>query len=129
MQEPKKLLVIIVLVILGLTFLYGGKLLMDTRKVKDQEHLRANVYTLTGAGRKLVKTFKLSERQKEVYNYDGPLGITVVEVDGLRARVKSSPCPDHVCVQFGWLSLPNDFSACLPNAMLLLIEDGKTIAN
>lgn len=129
MKEPKKILVILLLVFLGLAFLYGGKLLMASRKVKDQEHLKANVYTLTGSGRKLVKAYNLSKEKKELYNYEGPLGITVVEIDGLRARVKSSPCPDQVCVQFGWLSLPNDFSACLPNAMLLVIEDGKTIAN
>ncbi len=129
MKDPKKVLVILLLVFLGLAFIYGGKLLMAKRKVKEQEYLKANVYTLTGAGRKLVKEFNLSTEKKELYNYEGPLGITIVEVDGLRVRVKSSPCPDQVCVQFGWLSLPNDFSACLPNAMLLVIEDGKTIAN
>ena len=126
-KKNTNVIMAIVLIIVGLSLLIGGKVLLDSRKT--EERLYACVYSLTMVGRKLVKTLPLQEGNKQRYNFEGPLGVTVVEVDGLRVRVLSSPCPDQVCVQFGWLSQVNDFSACLPNAMMVLIEDGKTTGN
>lgn len=129
MKKTSNNLLVILLLLLGVALIFGGKFLMDQRKISDDTKVYAVVYELTGAGRKPVKTFALSAKAKGIYEFSGILGTTVVEVDGDRVRVKSSPCLDQVCVQFGWLSLPGDFSACLPNAMMVVVEDGITFGN
>jgi hypothetical protein len=53
---------------------------------------------------------------------EGPLGVTIVEVNRLRVRVLDSPCKDRVCVHFGWLDSSRDFAACLPNRVLVTVE-------
>ena len=35
-----------------------------------------------------------------------------------------SPCPDHLCEGFGWLSRAGDWAACLPAEASVTIEDG-----
>ena len=40
--------------------------------------------------------------------------------NGAAAFVHSN-CPDQVCVNTGWLRIPGDFAACLPNQVLLSI--------
>ncbi len=54
----------------------------------------------------------------------GPLGDTIIEIGGGRARIASSPCPDETCVAAGALSRPGQWSACLPNRVMLRIEGG-----
>ena len=35
-----------------------------------------------------------------------------------------SPCPDHLCEEFGWLSRAGDWAACLPAQASVTIEEG-----
>jgi len=58
---------------------------------------------------------------REVYAA-GPLGATVVEVDGRRVRVKTSPCPNKCCVRRGWLAAPGEAAICLPNRVAVRLE-------
>lgn len=57
----------------------------------------------------------------------GPLGNTIIRISENQAWVESSPCPDQVCVTSarlpftGMLSVFN-FTACLPNMVILRIE-------
>jgi len=37
------------------------------------------------------------------------------------ARFMRSDCPDQICVQAGWLSLPGQMAVCVPNRTALLI--------
>lgn len=60
--------------------------------------------------------------KRRLITVTGPLGKTTIEIEGARARVIDSPCRDKVCVHFGWLSKKDDFSACLPNKVLVTIE-------
>jgi len=45
----------------------------------------------------------------------GPLGITQVEVNNHRARVRSDPSPRQLCVRQGWISHEGEAAICLPN--------------
>lgn len=56
----------------------------------------------------------------------GPLGVSVLEIGGGRARFLDSPCPGKYCIHSGWLSRSGDYAACLPNGIGLLIERGET---
>jgi len=54
----------------------------------------------------------------------GPLGDTVVEIGGNTARITSSPCANQTCVGAGPVSAPGQWSACLPNRVMLYIGEG-----
>ncbi|MCL2128627.1 MAG: NusG domain II-containing protein [Treponema sp.] len=55
----------------------------------------------------------------------GPLGDTVIEISGGRARITSSPCLNQTCVAAGAITLPGQWTACLPNRVMLYISEGR----
>ena len=56
-----------------------------------------------------------------VVDFDGPIGITVIEVKDRAARVVSSPCREQICVSSGALHSSGDWTACLPNRIFLQV--------
>lgn len=62
---------------------------------------------------------------EETVKVHGPLGDTVVEIHDGQARVIESPCKNQVCVAAGHIHTPNQWVACLPNAVFVRIE-GKS---
>jgi len=58
----------------------------------------------------------------------GPLGESVIEVHGGRARFTHSPCRAKVCVLSGWLHDPGAIAACVPNEVAVaVVADGQVI--
>ncbi len=51
--------------------------------------------------------------------FEGPIGITRVEIADGKAKVVSSPCREQICVNSGPLKDGGDWNACLPNRILL----------
>jgi hypothetical protein len=49
----------------------------------------------------------------------GPLGTTLIEVGGGRARIAASPCRDQRCVLAGWIERSGAAVVCLPNRVSL----------
>ena len=45
-----------------------------------------------------------------------------IEVQNGRICVRSSTCPDKVCVNCGWLDEKGDTAVCLPNSVVVRIE-------
>ena len=45
----------------------------------------------------------------------GPLGISVISIQGRRARIVSDPSPRQYCVRQGWLQQAGEIAICLPN--------------
>ena len=45
-----------------------------------------------------------------------------IEAERGRIRVEKSDCPDQVCVETGWISLPGQVSACVPAGVVIRIE-------
>jgi len=54
----------------------------------------------------------------------GAAGNTKVEIAGGKARILDSPCPNKTCVAAAPLSRQGDWSACLPNKVILRVEGG-----
>jgi hypothetical protein len=52
----------------------------------------------------------------------GPLGATIIEIAEGAVSVRSSPCPEKICVKSGRVSQPGQWIACLPNQVLITIE-------
>ena len=44
-----------------------------------------------------------------------------IEVKNGSARFIESPCPDHICEGFGWLSAEDQTATCLPARAVLTI--------
>jgi hypothetical protein len=55
----------------------------------------------------------------------GPLGDTVVEIRGGKARILSSPCANQTCIAGGHIRSHGQWVACLPNGVFLSIEGGE----
>lgn len=59
--------------------------------------------------------------------YDVDTGIYTIHLeveDGAIAFV-DSPCPDHLCEGYGWLSRQDDWAACLPaKANVVVMSEG-----
>jgi hypothetical protein len=56
----------------------------------------------------------------------GPLGDTLVEIQGGQARIVSSPCANQSCVASGAVHIPGQWAACLPNRIMLYIGEGSS---
>jgi hypothetical protein len=52
----------------------------------------------------------------------GPLGDTVVELRGKRARILSSPCAGQTCVAAGAIHSHGQWIACLPNQVMVSVQ-------
>lgn len=50
----------------------------------------------------------------------------VLEIQEGRIRFRSSGCPDHLCVQAGFLSEKGQYAVCLPLRLLLIIPDSSS---
>lgn len=49
----------------------------------------------------------------------GPLGDSLIRIQGRQAWFESSPCQNQLCVQMGHLHAPGQWAACLPNRIFL----------
>jgi len=61
----------------------------------------------------------------ETMSVSGPLGDTVIEISGSAARIVSSPCQNQTCVAAGALHAPGQWSACLPNRVIVYVGEGE----
>lgn len=123
MRKVSARLGVVAVVLVGIGLLIGGNYALSGREAASGGGLYAAVYQIGPDGNTLLERIPLSEDGgHRIISVKGPLGVTHVEVDGARVHVHDSPCPDQVCVAFGWLSAADDFSACLPNGVLVVVE-------
>lgn len=61
--------------------------------------------------------------QSDIIFINGGDGCRVeIEVQNGRICVRSSTCPDKVCVNCGWLCEKGDTAVCLPNSVVVRVE-------
>jgi len=48
-----------------------------------------------------------------------------LEIDGYKARVKSSDCPKKLCIGEGWISYPGQVIICIPFRLTALLYSEK----
>lgn len=63
-----------------------------------------------------------SIEEEQILNIPGRIGDSLVEIKEGKVRFLDSPCQDKLCEQMGWLESVNDWSACLPNGIMLIVE-------
>ncbi len=60
------------------------------------------------------------------FELEGRIGASVLEYDEEKGiRFIASPCPDKLCVKHGWVNDEMDLAACLPNGLVVTVEDRK----
>jgi len=113
MRIPVKISdIIIILTAAGITFFSFYNVYM-----KPQWQVR---FLIRGQGREWV--FPIDS--EETVLIPGPLGETRVRLGNKSAHVEASPCKNQTCVAAGIIMRRGSWAACLPNNVLILIEDG-----
>ncbi len=57
--------------------------------------------------------------QRKEFKVKGPIGTSVVRIEGKRIRMLSSPCRDKICVGMGWSEKPGSSIICMPNRVVI----------
>ena len=65
------------------------------------------------SGGKIFREVPLSRDQQ--IEVPGPLGTSVITIQGRKARIASDPSPRQYCVRQGWLQQAGEIALCLPN--------------
>ncbi|NCB01934.1 MAG: NusG domain II-containing protein [Spirochaetia bacterium] len=61
-------------------------------------------------------------------SFEGPVGLTTIEIFDNKVHVHESDCKNQVCVLAGWISKPGEWIACLPNNVFIVIQGEQEIA-
>ena len=70
------------------------------------------------------QTMEIPLDKDHIYDVDTGLYTVHLQVrDGAIAFV-NSPCPDHLCEGYGWLSKADDWAACLPAKANITVMSG-----
>ncbi len=74
---------------------------------------------------KVIRKINLTSLDKrEVINISR-LHKATIAAEKNRICFLESDCPDKVCVKTGWLSHPGDIAVCLPNKIIIKLEQDK----
>jgi hypothetical protein len=57
----------------------------------------------------------------------GELGTALVEIAGDRVRMLDAPCPNHVCMNQGWITSPGASIICMPGKIVVRIEGATPV--
>lgn len=68
-----------------------------------------------------IQSYRYSLSEDRSLSFEGPLGITEVEIRNGRAYIIKSPCPNHTCYH-GYVEAYPDTIVCLPNHVSLYAE-------
>ncbi|GAB1234172.1 NusG domain II-containing protein [Ferrigenium sp. UT5] len=75
------------------------------------------------SGGKIFRTVPLSRDQR--IEVPGPLGVSIITIEKLRARISSDPSPRQYCVRQGWLAHAGEIALCLPNQVSVELTGGQ----
>ena len=59
----------------------------------------------------------------KLLSVDGPYGITLIEIQDGKVRVKEAHCRNQICVREGWIS--KGVIVCLPNKLVIIVGGSK----
>lgn len=80
----------------------------------------AGTRVVVSSGGRVVFVAPLDKNQRVEIN--GPLGVTVLQIDNGAARIISSPCSQKICIRMGKAQHTGDLIACVPNRIVVRIE-------
>ena len=73
---------------------------------------------------KCIRSIDLSQADSSYeFTVDGPAGNNTIQVEPGRICVSCADCPDQICVHQGWISTSVIPIVCLPNRLVIQIEE------
>lgn len=102
--------IILIILLMGLILFAGYKLFSPEGKTA--------VITVNG---KTTEKLNLTESASKYITIKEVEG-TVIEINNGRIRVKSSDCPDKICVNTGYISNVGERIVCLPKRLIIEIK-------
>ena len=73
---------------------------------------------------KCIRSIDLSQADSSYeFTVDGPAGSNTIQVEPGRICVSRADCPDQICVHQGWISTSAIPVVCLPNRLVIQIEE------
>ena len=73
---------------------------------------------------KCIRSIDLSQADSSYeFTVDGPAGSNTIQVEPGRICVSRADCPDQICVHQGWISTSVIPIVCLPNRLVIQIEE------
>ena len=114
-SSTKKNLIFIAVVLLLAGLLFAAKRLIAPPAPENQL-----VAVLTYDG---DKTMDIPLNEDAHFDLESGNYTIHLEVKDGSIRFIDSPCPDHVCEGYGWLSKEFDFAACLPAYASIVIQN------
>ncbi|MCK4352788.1 NusG domain II-containing protein [candidate division WOR-3 bacterium] len=87
-------------------------------------HTKAK-YCIISIDGKDVYELPLNEPKK--VKVKGPLGYSIIEIDGGKVRMLHSPCPLKICMHQGFIKNPNETIICVPNKVMIRMTGKKEV--
>jgi len=77
------------------------------------------------AGGQVVASIQLPTKRQ--LSIPGPLGNTLILIDGQRVKITEDPGPKQYCVEQSWLEHTGDIGLCLPNEVSVQLLGTETL--
>ncbi|AEY66071.1 NusG domain II-containing protein [Clostridium sp. BNL1100] len=118
------LLLVIVLGILSAVF-FGRENAVSLSNTSGGQVDNLGIRAIIKKNDKVIRRINLTSLEKrEVINVSGLHKATIV-AEKNRICFLESDCPDKVCVKTGWLTHPGEIAVCLPNKIIIKLEQDK----
>jgi len=115
MNKYDWILVSSLLIIIGLTFVFLYK--------KDSDNKLAKVYYEN----EVILTIDLTLKEEKEYIVKGYNGDVTIKTKDGKIKVDSEKSPLNLCSKQGYISSSNEVIVCLPNKIIIKIEDKETV--
>lgn len=111
-MTPRDKLLIIIIAVVALAGLAVEQLMLPAN-----EGARATV-KVQG---EMFRSIDLDVPGTKRISINGVEGLSVFELKDGKIKMISSPCPDKLCIQQGWVSRPGQTIVCVPNAVSISV--------
>jgi len=74
-------------------------------------------------------TLQVNLDHKKIYDIQGTLGTSSIEVTHGKIRFTNSPCQNKFCIQHGWQQHHGELTACLPNRVSIQLASADKTAS
>ena len=114
-MSKSDILILILLIIISAGILFAFLYFNDTA---------GSIITIEAKG-EIVGRIPLEkyDNSSKTYHIEGEIGVSKILVEDGRVRMIESPCPNKVCVNTYWIENPGELIACIPNKIIIRIEE------
>lgn len=121
-----KVLIIVIMSLSIIFILYPFFINWNVFSGTDQTEEK-NQYVIIQVADEVVEKVPLdqSREDSQIIEVDGEIGVSIIEIDRSKVRVKEAPENDplRICEKTGWINSPGPSIICIPNQLTIWIEN------